>query len=113
VADLYLAADVLVTDYSSAMFDFAVTGKPILLYLYDLERFRGELRGFAFDLEAEAPGPMLRDQDELAEALLDLDGTRNAYAARYAAFRARHCALEDGRATDRVVQALLTATARR
>ena len=113
VADLYLAADVLVTDYSSAMFDFAVTGKPILLYLYDLDRFRGELRGFALDPEAEAPGPVLRNQDELAEALVDLDGSRNAYAAAYAAFRARHCALEDGQASSRVVQALLTATGTR
>jgi CDP-glycerol glycerophosphotransferase len=56
---------------------------------------------------------MLRDQAELAEALLDLDGTRDAYAARYAAFRARHCALEDGQATGRVVQALLTAAGTR
>ena len=38
IADLYLAADVLVTDYSSAMFDFAVTGKPMLFFAYDLER---------------------------------------------------------------------------
>ena len=109
IADLYLAADALVTDYSSAMFDFAVTGKPILLYVYDLERFRGELRGFALDLEAEAPGPMLHDQDELVAALLGLDAVRARHAERYAAFRARHCGLEDGRAGDRVVRALLAA----
>src|SRR6185312_833190 len=36
IRDLYLAADVLVTDYSSAMFDFAVTGKPMVFYTYDL-----------------------------------------------------------------------------
>lgn len=103
IADLYLAADVLVTDYSSAIFDFAVTGKPILLYLYDLEHYREHLRGFVLDLETEAPGPMLRDQDALADALLDLPGCTAASAARYASFRERYCLLEDGHATDRVL----------
>ena len=57
IADLYLAADVLITDYSSAMFDFAVTGKPMLFFAYDLERYRDEVRGFYFDLEAPGAGP--------------------------------------------------------
>ncbi|HEX8488884.1 MAG TPA: CDP-glycerol glycerophosphotransferase family protein [Propionibacteriaceae bacterium] len=106
VTDLYLAADVLVTDYSSALFDFAVTGKPIVLYAYDLEHYRDRLRGFTFDLQAEAPGPVLTDQASLTAALLDLPGTERAYADRYAAFRERYCHLEDGHATDRVIEHL-------
>jgi CDP-glycerol glycerophosphotransferase len=43
IADLYLATDVLVTDYSSAMFDFAVTGKPMVFFTYDLERYRDDV----------------------------------------------------------------------
>src|SRR5690606_14217128 len=39
MADLLLVADVLITDYSSAMFDFAVTGRPMIFYAYDMERF--------------------------------------------------------------------------
>ena len=50
ISELYLAADAMVTDYSSTMFDFALTGKPMLLYVYDLEDFRDRLRGFYFDL---------------------------------------------------------------
>ena len=46
IADLYLAADVLVTDYSSAVYDFAVTGRPIVLYAPDLEHYRGMPPGF-------------------------------------------------------------------
>jgi CDP-glycerol glycerophosphotransferase len=106
VAELYLAADVLVTDYSSAMFDFAVTGKPLLFYAYDFERFRDEVRGFYFDLQAEAPGPFLREPGELADALRDLDAVRERHAATYATFRDRYCALEDGHATDRVLERL-------
>ena len=59
IADLYLAADVLVTDYSSVMFDFALTDKPQLLLVPDLEQYRDVERGFYFDLEEAAPGPMV------------------------------------------------------
>ncbi|GAA2367248.1 hypothetical protein GCM10010404_22210 [Nonomuraea africana] len=104
VADLYLVADVLVTDYSSAMFDFAVTGKPILLFTYDLERYRDELRGFSFDLAECAPGPLLRRSEEVVEALAALDRTAEAYASSHAAFTARFCPLDDGAATERVVR---------
>ncbi|MBG0827867.1 bifunctional glycosyltransferase family 2 protein/CDP-glycerol:glycerophosphate glycerophosphotransferase [Planomonospora sp. ID67723] len=103
VRELYLAADVLVTDYSSAMADFAVTGRPILLYAYDLEHYRGEGRAFYLDLEAEAPGPLLRTTDEVIEALRGLDAVAAEYAERYAAFTARHCPLDDGGAAARVV----------
>jgi CDP-glycerol glycerophosphotransferase len=103
IRELYLAADVLVTDYSSVMFDFAITGKPLLFYTYDLDFYRDELRGFYFDFEAEAPGPLCRTMDELIGALTDLDGVRASYAERYAAFSRRFCSLEDGQASKRVV----------
>ena len=106
VRDLYLAADVLITDYSSAMFDFAVTGKPLFYYAYDLDRFRDEIRGFYFDLEPQAPGPILRDEVALAEAVLNADAVREDYAARYLEFQETYCSLEDGRATDRVLDLL-------
>ncbi|MFN2561440.1 MAG: CDP-glycerol glycerophosphotransferase family protein [Jatrophihabitans sp.] len=108
VAELYLAADVLVTDYSSAMFDFAATGKPLLFYVYDFERFRDDVRGVYFDLAAEAPGPLLREPTALIDAVLDLDAVRERYRDRYAAFRDRYCSLEDGRASERVLRRLWT-----
>src|SRR4051794_11735094 len=108
VRDLYLAADVLVTDYSSVMFDFAITGRPILYYVYDLEFYRDELRGFYFDFEAEAPGPLCRTTDEVLSALEDLDGVRRANAGRYARFRERYNHLDDGRASARVVERVLS-----
>ncbi len=104
VRELYLAADVLVTDYSSVMFDFALTGKPIVYYAYDLDRFRDEIRGFYFDLVAQAPGPVVRTEDDLVDALLHLDTDR--WAQPYAEFRSTYGGLEDGHATDRVLQQL-------
>ena len=106
IGELHLAADVLVTDYSSSIFDFVVTGRPVALYAYDLEHFRDRLRGFTLDLETELPGPVVQDQAVLADVLAELPALRVAWAERYAAFRERFCSLEDGRATERVVEAL-------
>jgi CDP-glycerol glycerophosphotransferase len=111
VSELYLAADVLVTDYSSTMFDFAVTGKPIVLYAYDLDDYRDRLRGFYFDLFADPPGPVATTTHELLDALADLDRGRARYAEPYARFRERFCHLEDGHATERVLERVLAGVA--
>ena len=106
IADLYLLADVLITDYSSVMFDFANTGRPILFYTWDLDAYRDDLRGFYFDFEAEAPGPLLRTSAEVVDALGDLDAVTRQSAERYAAFRERFCGWEDGGASARAIEAL-------
>jgi CDP-glycerol glycerophosphotransferase len=109
VSGLYLAADVLVTDYSSTMFDFAVTGKPMLFYAYDLAEYEGRLRGFYFDFAARVPGPVVQTPEDLVAALRDLPAVRDRYATRYTRFRATFCHLEDGRATERVLERLALA----
>jgi CDP-glycerol glycerophosphotransferase len=106
IRDLYLAADVLVTDYSSAMFDFAVTGRPQVFYAYDLERFAGAVRGFYFDVLPEAPGPVVQTMAGLVDAVREVDAVAEEYAERRSAFCARYCGLEDGHATERVVELL-------
>jgi CDP-glycerol glycerophosphotransferase len=93
----------MITDYSSAMFDFAVTGKPMLFFTPDLEQYRDDVRGFYFDLEAEAPGPVCPTSDELIAALEDISSLHAAGSERYARFRERFCPLDDGRAAARVV----------
>jgi CDP-glycerol glycerophosphotransferase (TagB/SpsB family) len=106
ISRLLVAADALVTDYSSVMFDFTATGKPIFFFAPDLEHYRGELRGFSLDLAAHAPGPVTATQDELEEALAD-DEVRARYADRYAAWRERFNARDDGHAAERVVARIL------
>lgn len=108
IADLFLVTDVLITDYSSAMFDFGVTGRPMLFFTYDLERYRDKLRGFYFDFEAEAPGPLLNSSDDVIDALRNLDDVSRGYGAAYDAFTARFCSLEDGHAAARTVDWLLS-----
>jgi CDP-glycerol glycerophosphotransferase len=101
--ELLLAADVLVTDYSSIMVDFANTGRPMLFYAYDLDAYEEEIRGFNVDYAATVPGPVLRKTGELGEALRDVDAVAAEYAQRYEAFAASFCEYDDGRATERVV----------
>jgi CDP-glycerol glycerophosphotransferase len=101
--ELALAADVLVTDYSSIMFDFANTGRPMLFYAYDLDS-NGDASRFYLDYEATVPGPVVRTTDELGEALRSVDALRAEYAARYDEFRKTFCELDDGRAAERVVE---------
>ncbi|MDH6135964.1 CDP-glycerol glycerophosphotransferase [Kitasatospora sp. MAA4] len=107
MAELLLVADVLVTDYSSAMFDFANTGRPILFFTYDLEHYRDNLRGFTFDFEEQAPGPLLETSEELVAALGSVESSTAEFAGKYESFRATYCDLDDGQAAARVVDALL------
>ncbi len=104
IADLYLAADALVTDYSSVMFDFALTDKPIVLLTPDLDHYRDVERGFYFDIESASPGPMVTTTDDVVAALLADD----AHAAARARFRERFCPWDDGHAADRAVDHLLS-----
>jgi CDP-glycerol glycerophosphotransferase len=101
--ELLLAADVLITDYSSMIVDFANTGRPILFFTYDIDLYRDQMRGFYVDFEAIAPGPLLTNNDELADALRDPDAVRAQHADKYDAFTAKFCELDDGGAAARVV----------
>jgi CDP-glycerol glycerophosphotransferase len=89
------------------MFDFAGTGRPILFYAYDLEKYRDNLRGFYFDLESQAPGPLLDSTADVIDALRDTASIERSYRAAYQAFASTYCALDDGGAAARVVRRLL------
>ncbi|MFI7415521.1 CDP-glycerol:glycerophosphate glycerophosphotransferase [Streptomyces sp. NPDC049627] len=103
VEDLALAADALVTDYSSIMFDYANLDRPIVVYADDWETYRST-RGVYFDLMAEPPGQVARTQQELTEILAtDAWQDEGATKAR-TAFRRRFCEYDDGRAAERVVR---------
>lgn len=103
VEELCLAADTLVTDYSSIMFDYAVLDRPIVIHAPDWEEYRNR-RGAYFDLLAEAPGAVTRTEQELIEAFqTGVVAGEDARRMR-ASFRARFCSLDDGRAAERVVR---------
>jgi CDP-glycerol glycerophosphotransferase len=103
IQDLYLASDVLITDYSSVFFDFALLRRPILFFAYDLENYRDNLRGFYLDYEKELPGPIVTDEDQLWAALgraldgeLGQTGPSDEFISRFAPH-------DDGESAGRVV----------
>lgn len=97
VEELCLAADVLLTDYSSIMFDYAVLDRPIVIHAPDWDEYRTR-RGVYFDLLECPPGAIARTEEEVVAAL------EERAAGERAAFRARFCALDDGHAAERVVR---------
>ncbi|MFJ8257630.1 CDP-glycerol glycerophosphotransferase family protein [Peribacillus asahii] len=103
IQELYLISDILMTDYSSVMFDFANTNRPILYYTYDLDDYRDNLRGFYIDFEDEAPGPLMKTTEDIIDAVLHLDEVNKKYETKYRAFRSKYCGLEDGKASERAV----------
>ncbi|MCS3427965.1 CDP-glycerol glycerophosphotransferase family protein [Leucobacter aridicollis] len=112
INDVILAADLLVTDYSSVMFDAAVAGTPLAFYVPDLAEYRDAERGFTFDFEASAPGPLLQQRDELLPLAAQVREHGRAapwiadYRPAYAAWQARFTPHDDGAASARVVDRL-------
>ncbi|MER7678360.1 CDP-glycerol glycerophosphotransferase family protein [Streptomyces sp. NPDC096934] len=106
VEELMLAADVLVTDYSALLFDFANLDRPIVVHADDWGAYAAS-RGTYFDITADAPGHVTRSYPDLAR-LFASGAWQDAESTRLrAGFRARFCAFDDGRAAERVVRTLM------
>ncbi|MEW2270086.1 CDP-glycerol glycerophosphotransferase family protein [Streptomyces griseofuscus] len=103
VEELCLAADALVTDYSSIMFDYANLDRPIVVYADDWETYR-TTRGVYFDLMTDHPGQVARTQEELTEIFRSGAWRDETAAKARTAFRRRFCEYDDGRAAERVVR---------
>lgn len=93
---LYLVSDMLITDYSSVMFDYSILKRPMLFYCYDYDNYKNNLRGFYFDFEKEAPGPISYVTEELIQDILNYDSER--YRQRYEAFTKKYNRAEHGTA---------------
>ncbi len=95
-------ADVLLTDYSSVYFDFLLTGRPIVFYPYDFERYVSRDRALLFDYREMTPGPDVRTPDELFAALeAVLARGEDAYAAARQSLAALAFAHQDAEAAAR------------
>lgn len=98
INELMHVSDVLVTDYSSAIYEFSLLGRPMAFYAPDHADYDDE-RGFYFDFRTGVPGPIFEKTADLAAWLragqFDLD--------RVAKFRAESFEVADGHATERFV----------
>lgn len=102
INDFYIIADLFITDYSSAFYDYSDLERPIVFFMYDYHDYKDRMRDFYFGIE-ELPGPSVFTQDELVEEIKDIDRYREKYGERYDAFRKDKSYLDDGNCAQRVI----------
>lgn len=100
-AEMMCAADVLITDYSSIVFDWYCSKRPVLYFVPDYEYYTQDLRGSYFELKAKHAGPICSTNEELFDHLDCLTAPVNQ------AFYDEFCDLHDGRAADRAIDYLI------
>jgi CDP-ribitol ribitolphosphotransferase len=102
INELMLVTDVLVTDYSSAIFEFSLLGRPMAFFAPDFEAYEAE-RGFYFPYAESVPGPIFTTSEALAEYL----ASGKFDTERVARFRERSFEIADGHASERFVDRLV------
>lgn len=104
INELYIISDMLVTDYSSVFFDYAILKRPVLFYMYDLEEYANDVRGFYIDL-TELPGPIVTTEEEFIDKVKNVNEWF-AFDDRYRKFDQKFNYLNDGNACSRFVNYL-------
>ncbi|CAM3046497.1 CDP-glycerol glycerophosphotransferase family protein [Sporolactobacillus spathodeae] len=103
IRELYLISDILITDYSSVFFDYANLRRPMIFFTYDIEDYRDNLRGFYFDFEKKAPGPLVKTTGEVIKAVKEIEQSGFAISDHFDAFAEKFCSLENGTSSKKVV----------
>ena len=110
ISDCYLAADVLITDYSSVMFDYAHLDRPIVIYADDWDSYR-QVRGAYFDLMAQPPGAIARTQRQIQQLFTTGDYDTEQTTGLRTSFRSRFCSFDDGHAAEAVIRQVMLPSA--
>lgn len=105
--ELLMVTDLLITDYSSIIFDFALTSKPIVLYAYDLEEYKNRIRGFYYEYEEFVPGPIVRNQEELIAEIKGYNQLQDRYKEKVENFARKFNHVSDKSASELAVNILL------
>ena len=101
--ELMMISDILITDYSSIMIEFAILDKPIIFFVYDLDNYLKTERGFYYDFKKTVPGKLVYDSDELITAIKNNDFDKE----KLSIFTSTQFDAIDGKSSQRVVDFLL------
>ncbi len=108
---LYVISDMLITDYSSVMFDYSILRRPMIFYMYDIDEYRGELRDFYIEPDI-LPGPIVATQDEVEAEMEKVLSGKFVCDERYEAFCKQFTYLDDADAAKRVLAAIIASQER-
>ncbi|WP_220607608.1 CDP-glycerol glycerophosphotransferase family protein [Methanobrevibacter oralis] len=104
IQELYVISDILITDYSSVFFDYAHSKRPILFFVPDLNHYVENVRGLYLNMEKELPGPLIKNNDELVNAIRNIDDVVNEYEIKYDEFYKRFCSLCKGKSAKKIIK---------
>lgn len=106
INNLLIASDILITDYSSVIFEYSILRKPIIFYAYDYDKYKNELRNFYFEYEKFIPSKMSKTTEEVIEEIKKVQqGEYNIDAIE--SFSKRFCEYTDGKSSERFVNRFL------
>lgn len=106
IRELYLISDLLITDYSSVFFDYLCLKRPMIFYTYDIDSYRDKLRGFYFDFEKDAPGPLVKTTEKLIKEIKLIESSNFKPSDSLVRFNKKFCSLEKGISTEKVVKSV-------
>ena len=99
----------MITDYSSVMFDYSILKRPMIYFTYDLDDYKQNIRGMYFDIFEEAPGPTIKTNSDLIDYIknFNLDDYNQEYGAKYKEFNEKYNLFDKGTASKEVVDLIL------
>lgn len=103
IEQLLCASDICISDYSSLVFEYSLLERPMIFYAYDEEEYVTD-RGFYYDYREFVPGPIVKNNEELANTILNADSFD---LSKVKAFRNKFMSSCDGNSTKRIIEQVL------
>ena len=106
IQELYLISDMMITDYSSVMFDYSILKRPMIFFAYDLDNYKNNLRGFYFDMFEEVPGPICQTNEEMIEFIKNYteEDYQTQFGEKYKKWSEKFNPFDDGNASKKVIE---------
>ena len=106
IQELYLISDMMITDYSSVMFDYSILKRPMIFFTYDLENYKNKLRDFYFDMFEEVPGPICETNDEMIYFIKNYTekGYMSEFGEKYQKWSEKFNTFDDGKASKKIIE---------
>lgn len=99
IEELIYTSDICITDYSSIVFEYSLLEKPIIIYAFDIDDYV-DWRGFYYNFEEFVPGPIIKNDNDLVQCLLDID---TFDINKVIEFRKKFMGACDGKSTARII----------
>lgn len=105
-SDILAVTDVLISDYSSIIYEYMPLNLPIIFYPYDYDKYVSLRGGFSVDYLNELPGKIVYNEEELLDTIENIDKVTKEYKTKREKFTKKYNYLSDGKASERFIKKL-------